>query len=155
VTYHGPGQLVAYPIINLDRHRRDLHWYLRKLEDVVILMLGREYGLNAGRKDGLTGVWVGDDKVCALGLKVTKWITMHGLALNVTTDLYPFERIVPCGIAHHGVTSLKALLGESKAVSMDAARDQLAAAFRDVFGPYDQLVVTDVEAAAECKSLHP
>jgi lipoyl(octanoyl) transferase len=147
VTYHGPGQLVVYPIVNLGRHQRDLHWYLRKLEDVVILMLEREYGIQAGRKRGLTGVWVGDEKVCAMGLKVTKWITMHGLALNVTTDLSPFKRIVPCGIDDHGVTSLHKLIGVSEIVTMDNARAQMAAAFCEVFGPYDAIVSTDVETA--------
>lgn len=135
VTYHGPGQLVAYPILNLERHKRDLHWYLRQLEEVVIVMLRDHHGLVAERKEGLTGVWIADEKVCALGLKVSKWITMHGLALNIDTPLAPFQRIVPCGIADHGVTSLAAL-GGNGIVTMDAARTQLAESFCKVFGPY-------------------
>lgn len=135
VTYHGPGQLVAYPILNLARHKKDLHWYLRALEDVVIRMLRDAYGLTAGRKDGLTGVWVDDVKVCAIGLKVSRWITMHGLALNVCADLGPFERIVPCGIDDHDVSSLHLLVdGE---ICMDKAREALLQSFCEVFGPYD------------------
>ncbi len=133
VTYHGPGQLVAYPILNLHRYKLDLHWYLRSLEDVVLEMLRVHYGLPATRKKGLTGVFVGEDKICALGLKVSKWITMHGLALNVSTDLAPFRRIIPCGIDDRGVTSLAALLGPEN-VCMHAARDNFAASFAKVFG---------------------
>lgn len=134
VTYHGPGQLVAYPILNLSRHKKDLHWYLRSLEEVVILMLKQNYNLDAGRKDGLTGVWVNDTKICAMGLKVSKWITMHGLALNICMDLSPFQRIIPCGISDYQVSSLDLLT--DKAVTMCQARIQLLEAFSQVFGPY-------------------
>ena len=119
VTYHGPGQTVVYPILDLDRLAnpegeplRDLHRYLRELEEAVILTCA-ELGVAAGRVDGRTGVWVGPDargperKVCALGVRVSRWVTMHGLALNVTTDLAHFDLIVPCGIADRGVTSLE------------------------------------------------
>jgi len=140
VTYHGPGQLVVYPILNLNRHKKDLHWYLRSLEDVVINMLGECYGLEASRKKGLTGVWVGDEKVCAMGLKVSKWITMHGLALNVTTDLAPFERIVPCGISKRCVSSVQHLVNPETEVAMDSAREHFVSSFIDVFGPYDMSV---------------
>lgn len=136
VTYHGPGQLVAYPILNLHRHKCDLHWYLRSLEEVVIDMLTRHYGLPAGTKQGLTGVFVEEDKICALGLKVSKWVTMHGLAINVDADLGPFERIVPCGVRGYGVTSLARLLGPD-AVCMDDARDKFADSFARVFGPIE------------------
>lgn len=136
VTYHGPGQLVAYPILNLNRHKKDLHWYLRSLEDVVIDMVEQNYGLTAGRKDGLTGVWVGDVKICAMGLKVSKWITMHGLALNVKANLEPFKRIIPCGISEHGVSSLH-LLAQGRDISMQDAKRQLIESFSRVFGPYD------------------
>lgn len=132
VTYHGPGQLVAYPILNLHRHKQDLHWYIRSLEQVVIHMLQKFYNLQAERKQGLTGVWVDDKKVCAMGLKVSKWITMHGLALNVDMDLTPFRRIIPCGIHNYSVTSLAAILG-SNAVSMQAVREHFTHAFCDVF----------------------
>ena len=118
VTFHGPGQLVAYPILDLDRLAtpegkplRDLHRYLRELEEVVIRTCS-DWGVTAGRVDGRTGVWVGPDatgperKVCAFGVRCSRWVTMHGLALNLTTDLGWFDLIVPCGIADRGVTSL-------------------------------------------------
>lgn len=135
VTYHGPGQLVVYPILNLRRHKMDLHWYLRSLEHTVIDMMEREYNIHADRKDGLTGVWVGNEKVCAMGLKVSKWVTMHGLAINVHTDLKPFSRIIPCGISDHGVSSLHQLL--SRDVCLHRARECLIESFDDTFGPYE------------------
>ncbi|BBN09983.1 lipoyl(octanoyl) transferase [Marchantia polymorpha subsp. ruderalis] len=110
VTYHGPGQLVMYPIVNLRQQKMDLHWYLRMLEEVVIRALWSSFSLRASRVDGLTGVWIGDFKVAAIGVRVSRWITYHGLALNVSTDLAPFERIVPCGIADRPVGSVKQLL---------------------------------------------
>ncbi|KDP35931.1 hypothetical protein JCGZ_09903 [Jatropha curcas] len=110
VTYHGPGQLVMYPIINLRNHEMDLHWYLRALEEVVIRVLASTFSIEASRVEGLTGVWVGDEKVAAIGIKVSQWITYHGLALNVTTDLTPFNWIVPCGIRNRKVGSIKGLL---------------------------------------------
>ncbi len=105
VTYHGPGQWVAYPILQLQRHQPDLHWYLRQLEQVVIEILA-ELGLEGHRIEGLTGVWVQGCKVAAVGIRVTKWVTYHGFALNVDPDLQAFERIVPCGIADRPVGSL-------------------------------------------------
>ncbi|KAF2541509.1 hypothetical protein F2Q68_00029136 [Brassica cretica] len=110
VTYHGPGQLVMYPIINLRNHEMDLHWYLRTLEEVVIRVLSSAFSIKASRLDGLTGVWVGNQKVAAIGIRVSKWITYHGLALNVATDLTPFNSIVPCGIRDRQVGSIKCLL---------------------------------------------
>lgn len=142
VTYHGPGQLVAYPILNLARHRKDLHWYLRSLEEVVVKMLKDGYGLEAGRQEGLTGVWVGGEKVCALGLKVSRWITMHGLAVNVDVDLRAFDRIVPCGVDGKAVTSLHKLGGHT---SMDEAKRALVQSFCSVFGPYDVVAGDDAE----------
>ncbi|EKV03455.1 lipoate-protein ligase B [Leptolyngbya sp. PCC 7375] len=105
VTYHCPGQLVGYPILNLHYHRKDLHWYLRQLEEVVIRTLAH-YNLLAERIQGLTGVWVDDYKVAAIGIKVSRWITMHGFALNICPDLSGFERITPCGIADRPVGSM-------------------------------------------------
>uniref|UniRef100_A0A5B7AJU9 lipoyl(octanoyl) transferase n=1 Tax=Davidia involucrata TaxID=16924 RepID=A0A5B7AJU9_DAVIN len=113
VTYHGPGQLVMYPIINLRYHKMDLHWYLRALEDVVIRVLSSTFSIKASRLEGLTGVWVGDQKLAAIGIRVSHWVAYHGLALNVTTDLTPFQQIVPCGIRDRGVGSIKGLLRES------------------------------------------
>lgn len=113
VTYHGPGQWTAYPLLRLDPLCKDLHRYMRLLEDVVILYLAGR-GVQAGRKDGRTGVWVGRDKICAIGVAVSRWISWHGLALNINTDLRPFrDCITPCGIAPEegGVTSLHELRG--------------------------------------------
>ncbi|KAI8007276.1 hypothetical protein LOK49_LG07G01693 [Camellia lanceoleosa] len=112
VTYHGPGQLVMYPIINLRYHKMDLHWYLSRLEEVVIRVLSSMFSINASRIEGLTGVWVGNQKLAAIGIRVSQWIAYHGLALNVTTDLTPFQRIVPCGIRDRRVGSIKELLIE-------------------------------------------
>ena len=116
ITYHGPGQLVCYPILDLDNFFTDIHLYLRTLEEAVILTLA-DYGLNAGRYPGYTGVWFDADnekarKICALGVRCSRWVTMHGLALNVNTDLEYFKNIVPCGINDKDVTSMQRELGE-------------------------------------------
>jgi len=110
VTYHGPGQLVMYPILNLRLFQTDLHWYLRSLEEVVIKALEEVSGLHGERLDGLTGVWVDGKKVAAIGVRATRWVSYHGLALNVTADLRPFQDIVPCGISDKEVTSVVELL---------------------------------------------
>lgn len=110
ITYHGPGQIVGYPILDLQSYGADLHLYLRNLEEAVIRTLGG-FGVRAGRVDGYTGVWAEGEKVCAIGIKSRRWITMHGFALNVSTDLAYFGRIIPCGIFEKGVTSLSRLLG--------------------------------------------
>lgn len=110
VTYHGPGQIVGYPIINLNPDRRDVHRYVRDLETVLI-RTAADYGIVAGRVEGLTGVWVDNEKLAAIGVRIARWITSHGFAFNVTTDLDYFNLIVPCGIADRGVTSLGRLLG--------------------------------------------
>jgi lipoyl(octanoyl) transferase len=132
ITYHGPGQIVGYPIIDLKPDRRDVHRYVRDLEDVLI-RTARDYGVDATRVEGLTGVWVGRDKLAAIGVRIARWITSHGFALNVTTDLDYFDLIVPCGIADRGVTSLARLLG--RPVDRREVEDRVAAHFRDVFGP--------------------
>jgi lipoyl(octanoyl) transferase len=111
ITYHGPGQLVGYPILDLHHYYLDLHRYLRDIESVVIRVL-RRFGIQGSRIEGYTGVWVGNDKICAIGIKTSRWVTMHGFALNVSTDLRYFDRIIPCGIFERGVTSMKELLGE-------------------------------------------
>ncbi|ESQ54089.1 hypothetical protein EUTSA_v10025943mg [Eutrema salsugineum] len=139
VTYHGPGQLVMYPIINLRNHEMDLHWYLRTLEEIVIRVLSSSFSIKASRLDGLTGVWVGNQKVAAIGIRVSKWITYHGLALNVTTDLTPFNSIVPCGIRDRQVGSIKGLLenGEHGKVDdlrlIDITHESLLKEFSEVF----------------------
>jgi lipoyl(octanoyl) transferase len=108
ITYHGPGQLVGYPILDLKPDRQDVHKYVRDLEEVLI-RVAADYGFAADRVAGLTGVWVGREKLAAIGVRISRWITSHGFALNVSTDLAGFDLIVPCGIADRGVTSLAAL----------------------------------------------
>ncbi|WP_046243998.1 lipoyl(octanoyl) transferase LipB [Hymenobacter terrenus] len=130
ITYHGPGQLVGYPILDLDNFRSDIHWYLRTLEEAVIRTLF-EYGLNAGRIPGLTGVWLDWEedapnprKICALGVKCSRWVTLHGFALNVNPDLTYFGHIVPCGITDKAVTSLAQELS-SASVSVAEVQERL------------------------------
>lgn len=130
VTYHGPGQLVGYPIVDLKPDRCDVHRYVRDIEEVMI-RTAAAFGVTAGRVSGLTGIWVGGEKLGAIGVRIAKWITSHGFAFNVTTDLARFGLIVPCGIADKGVTSLEKLLG--RAVSMPKVEDAAAAAFAGVF----------------------
>ena len=115
ITYHGPGQLVVYPIIDLENFFTDIHKYLRLLEESIILTL-KEYDIDSGRVEGLTGVWVdhkknNPKKICALGVKTSRWVSMHGLALNVSTDLEYFKNIIPCGIGDKAVTSMHQELG--------------------------------------------
>jgi lipoyl(octanoyl) transferase len=131
ITYHGPGQVVGYPILALDQYFADIHRYLRSLEEVIILAL-EEFGLDAGREDGMTGVWVGGEKIAAIGVKVSRWVTMHGFALNVNTDLTKFDRIIPCGIFHKGVTSMQRLLGQE--IPLEKVHAALTEAFAAVFG---------------------
>jgi lipoyl(octanoyl) transferase len=108
ITYHGPGQIVGYPIIDLNPDRRDVHRYVRDLEEVLIRTAG-DFGIVTARVPGLTGVWAGQEKLAAIGVRISRWITSHGFALNVTTDLTHFDLIIPCGIADRGVTSLARL----------------------------------------------
>lgn len=123
ITYHGPGQIVGYPVLDLDNFFTDIHKYLRLLEEAVILTL-EEYGINAGRVEGLTGVWIDGDKpgkarkICAMGVKLSRWVSMHGFALNVNTDLNYFNYIVPCGISDKAVTSLEKELGRKEDIAI-------------------------------------
>ncbi len=130
VTYHCPGQLVGYPILNLQHYCKDLHWYLRQLEEVLIRVLA-VYGLQGERIAGLTGVWLEGRKVGAIGIKVSRWITMHGFSLNVCPDLTGFEQIVPCGISDKPVGSLAQWIPE---INIEQVRLQVAQAFAQVFG---------------------
>ncbi len=130
ITYHGPGQIVGYPILDLDRYFTDIHKYLRFLEEVIIKVCG-EYGFEAGRIDGLTGVWIEEKKIAALGIRSSRWVTMHGFALNVNTDLSYFQHIIPCGIADKEVTSLQALLGRE--VPLEEVKERIVFHFEDVF----------------------
>lgn len=132
VTYHGPGQVVGYPILDLSPDRCDVHRYVRDLEEVMIRTCGG-YGLAARRIAGLTGCWTGEAKVGAIGVRISRWVTSHGFAFNVTLQtLAPFRLIVPCGIRGKDVTSLEALLG--RPVAMNEVVDRLAASFAAVFG---------------------
>ena len=131
ITYHGPGQIVGDPIIDLNGYFPDIHRYLRSLEEVIILTL-TEFDIEAAQEEGLTGVWVKGEKIAALGVRVSKWITMHGFALNVNTDLSKFDRIIPCGIFHKGVTSMQQLMGRE--IPLREVQASLTKAFGVVFG---------------------
>jgi lipoyl(octanoyl) transferase len=135
VTYHGPGQLVGYPIFDLRPDRQDVHQYVRDLEEALMLAIAR-FGITGTRVSGLSGVWVGErgreEKIAAIGVRISRWITSHGFALNVDTDLRHFQLIVPCGIADRGVTSIARVLG--RAVAMADVEDAVVDGFREVFG---------------------
>lgn len=130
VTYHGPGQVVGYVIADLEHRGRDLHRFCRDLEEIMLRVLA-DFGLAGRRVDGLTGVWIGDDKIGALGVRVRRWVTTHGFALNVDCDLSYFEGIVPCGIRDRGVTSMAQALG--RAVDLDAVKESCGSHFEKVF----------------------
>ena len=135
ITYHGPGQLVGYPILDLENFYTDIHLYLRMLEEAIIKTC-EGYGLVAGRIEGLTGVWINPTqedarKICAMGVKASRWISMHGFALNVNTDLSYFSHIVPCGIATRGVTSLQQELGQE--INYQAVSDVVKGHLADLF----------------------
>jgi len=136
ITYHGPGQLVVYPILDLENFFTDIHKYMRWLEEAVILTL-KDYGISAGRIQGLTGVWLDFDgksnprKICAMGVKTSRWVTMHGLALNVNSDISYFDHIIPCGIDDKTVTSLHLELG--KEILLSEVKEKLQKHFIDLF----------------------
>ncbi len=136
ITYHGPGQVVGYPILDLDRFFTDIHKYLRFLEEMVILTLA-DYGIQSGRINGLTGVWIDHEnpavarKICAMGVRTSRWVTMHGFAFNINTDLSYFGNIIPCGITDKAVTSLNAELGRD--IPLDEVREKLKHHFCKLF----------------------
>jgi lipoyl(octanoyl) transferase len=131
ITYHGPGQLVGYPIFDLTQHRRDIAWFMRSLEEVFI-GVAREFAIEAARMAGAPGVWVGNDKLVAMGVHISRWVTSHGFAFNVNSDLRYFDCIVPCGLHDKGVTSLARLLG--RPVEMDRVAERVIEHFGTVFG---------------------
>lgn len=130
ITYHGFGQIVGYPILDLSNWKTDTNAYLRSLEEVIIKTC-REYEIEAGRNNKFTGVWIGNRKICAIGIKINKWVTMHGFALNVNTDLNFFNGIIPCGITDKEVTSLQKELGAE--ISIDEVKTKVLKNFVDVF----------------------
>ena len=130
ITFHGPGQIVGYPIMDLHNYKMSISWYMRSLEEVIIRSLDK-FGISADRKDSLTGVWVEDEKIAALGVRISRWVTMHGFALNVNTDLAYYDSIIPCGIFDYGITSMKHILGENQNISK--IKSTLSAIFLDVF----------------------
>ena len=130
VTFHGPGQLVAYPILDLHAHRKSVTWYMRSLEEVLIRTLAH-FGIKGCRREGFTGVWVGDEKIAALGVRLSRWISMHGVALNVTTDLSFYDGIIPCGIFEYDVISMSDLLGRK--INIFEVMTNFKAFFREQF----------------------
>ena len=132
ITFHGPGQIVGYPIIDLHNYKMSISWYMHALEEVIIRSLDK-FGISADRKDGLTGVWVEDEKIAALGVRISRWVTMHGFALNVNTDLAYYDSIIPCGIFDYGITSMEHILGNEQ--EMNEVKKVLVSVFSDVFQP--------------------
>ena len=139
ITYHGPGQIVGYPIISLSDWQNDTHKYLRALEEVIILTC-KDYGLETGRKEKYTGVWIENRKIAAIGIKISNWISMHGFAFNVNTDLNLFKGIIPCGISDKEVTSLAKELGRE--ISVSEVKEKLLKNFREIF-QYDIIETVD------------
>ena len=137
VTFHGPGQLVGYPIMDLHNYNKSISCYMRSLEQLIIDTLA-EFRVTAERKDGLTGVWVGDEKIAALGVRVTRWITMHGFALNVSPDLTYYSGIIPCGIFEYGVTSMAKQLTDQ--VAVDSVKQVLIEKFMNQFQTAEPMI---------------
>ncbi len=130
ITWHGPGQLVGYPIINLEDHKKSVSWYMRNLEEVIILTL-KHFNVSGERIKGMTGVWVGNQKICAMGVRLSRWVTMHGFALNVRPNMSYFHGMIPCGIQGKGVVSMKKLLGRD--IELSEVSPTLISAFQSVF----------------------
>ena len=130
VTYHGPGQLVGYPIIDLRNYKKSISWYMRSLEQVIIETL-LDFDIQSERKNGLTGVWYKNEKIAALGVRVSKWITMHGFSLNIDPDLNNYNSIIPCGIFEYGVTSMSKIL--NKNINLGSVKNSLKIKFLDQF----------------------
>jgi lipoyl(octanoyl) transferase len=143
ITYHGPGQLVGYPIFDLAQHRRDIAWFMRSLE-AVFIGVARDFGIDAARLAGAPGVWVGNDKLVAMGVHISRWVTSHGFAFNVNADLRYFDYIVPCGLRDKGVTSLAKRLG--RPVEMDRVMEHVIEQFGKVFGSAMEVEESRVES---------
>ena len=134
ITFHGPGQLVCYPILDLNHYKRSITWYMRELEQLIIDVLG-EYDIKASRKKGLTGTWVKDKKISALGVRISRWVTMHGFSLNINPDLNFYKNIIPCGIKEYGVTSMAKIMG-NEVPSMDEVKTKITKHFTKNFVGY-------------------
>ena len=134
ITFHGPGQLVCYPILDLNHYKRSITWYMRELEQLIIDVLG-EYDIKASRKKGLTGTWVKDKKIAALGVRISRWVTMHGFSLNINPDLNFYKNIIPCGIREYGVTSMAKIMG-NEVPSMDEIKAKMTKRFTKNFVGY-------------------
>ena len=134
ITFHGPGQLVCYPILDLNHYKRSITWYMRELEQLIIDVLG-EYDIKASRKKGLTGTWVKDKKIAALGVRISRWVTMHGFSLNINPDLNFYKHIIPCGIKEYGVTSMAKIMG-NEVPSMDQIKAKMTKHFTKNFVGY-------------------
>jgi len=147
ITYHGPGQIVGYPIIDLNNWYKDTHKYLRALEEVIIMTCS-DYGLNSERNPKHTGVWIGDRKIAAIGIKVSRWVTMHGFAFNVNTDLNLFNGIIPCGIQDKSVTSLKQELDNE--INIQEVKEKVVNNFKELF-QYDSVITSDRETISQQK----
>ena len=131
ITFHGPGQLVGYPILDLNFYKRSITWYMRELEQLMIDVL-KEYGIEGSTKKGLTGTWVKDHKIAALGVRISRWVTMHGFSLNINPDLNYYQDIIPCGIQGYGVTSMAMIMGE-EVPSMDEVKVKMVDYFKNRF----------------------
>jgi lipoate-protein ligase B len=131
ITFHGPGQLVGYPILDLNFYKRSITWYMRELEQLMIDVL-KEYGIEGSTKKGLTGTWVKDHKIAALGVRISRWVTMHGFSLNINPDLDYYQDIIPCGIQEYGVTSMAMIMGE-EVPSMDEVKIKMVDYFKNRF----------------------
>ena len=134
ITFHGPGQLVCYPILDLNHYKRSITWYMRELEQLIIDVLG-EYDIKASRKKGLTGTWVKNKKIAALGVRISRWVTMHGFSLNINPDLNFYKNIIPCGIKEYGVTSMAKIMG-NEVPSMDEVKTKMTKHFTKNFIGY-------------------
>ena len=134
ITFHGPGQLVCYPILDLNHYKRSITWYMRELEQLIIDVLG-EYDIKASRKKGLTGTWVKDKKIAALGVRISRWVTMHGFSLNINPDLNFYKYIIPCGIKEYGITSMAKIMG-NEVPSMDEVKGKMTKHFTKNFVGY-------------------
>ena len=138
ITFHGPGQLVGYPILDLNNYKKNISWFMRTLEEILIECLNT-FDIDAHQKKGLTGVWVNDEKIGAQGVKISRWVTMHGFSLNINTDLSFFEMIVPCGITDCKVTSMKKLLGPTQ--NIQDVKFQIVKAFNEnIYLPESKLI---------------